>query len=77
MSSSYNPAFITANGGTPLTAEAALIAELIRRDAPYYDATVTRQATTGMCAFARSLGLLSAAPRYEDIVATECAPLWD
>jgi CHRD domain len=29
MSSSYNPAFITANGGTPLTAEAALIAGML------------------------------------------------
>jgi len=57
--------------------EAALIAELIRRDVPYYDASITRQAVTGMCAFARSLGLLTGEPRYEDIVATECAPLWD
>ena len=29
MSSSYNPAFITANGGTALTAEAALIAGIL------------------------------------------------
>ena len=29
MSSSYNPAFITANGGTALTAEAALIAGML------------------------------------------------
>jgi NitT/TauT family transport system substrate-binding protein len=59
-------------------AEAALIAELIRRDVPYYDASITRQAITGMCAFARSLGLLTGEPlRYEDIVATECEPLWN
>jgi ABC-type nitrate/sulfonate/bicarbonate transport system substrate-binding protein len=57
--------------------EAALIAELIRRDVPYYDASITRHAISGMCAFARSLGLLSSEPRYEDVVATECAPLWD
>jgi NitT/TauT family transport system substrate-binding protein len=57
--------------------EAALIAELIRRDVPYYDASITRQSITGMCAFARSLGLLTGEPRYEDIVATEYAPLWD
>jgi ABC-type nitrate/sulfonate/bicarbonate transport system substrate-binding protein len=57
-------------------AEAALIADLIRRDLPYYDASITRQAITGMCAFARSLGLLNSEPRYEDIVATECTPLW-
>ncbi len=59
-------------------AEAVLIAELIRRDAPYYDAAIRPQAITGMCTFARSLGLLSGeAPCYEDIVATECAPFWD
>jgi hypothetical protein len=57
--------------------EAALIAELIRRDVPYYSASITRQAITGMCAFARSMTLLSNEPRYEDIVATELAPLWD
>jgi NitT/TauT family transport system substrate-binding protein len=57
--------------------EAALIAELIRRDVPYYSASITRGAITGMCAFARSLGLLASEPRYEDIVATELSPLWE
>jgi hypothetical protein len=57
--------------------EAALIAELIRRDVPYYSAGITRAAITGMSAFARSISLLSSTPRYEDIVATEMAPLWD
>src|SRR5215469_16290280 len=57
--------------------EAALIAELIRRDVPYYSASITRGAISGMCAFARSLGLLSGEPRYEDLVATELSPLWD
>jgi NitT/TauT family transport system substrate-binding protein len=57
--------------------EAALIAELIRRDVPYYSASITRPAISGMCAFARSMTLLSSEPRYEDIVATEMAPLWD
>ena len=56
---------------------AALIAELIRRDVPYYSASIKRPAITGMCAFARSMALLSGEPRYEDIVATEMAPLWD
>jgi NitT/TauT family transport system substrate-binding protein len=57
--------------------EAALIAELIRRDVPYYSASITRGAITGMCAFARALGLLGSEPRYEDIVATELSPLWN
>jgi NitT/TauT family transport system substrate-binding protein len=57
--------------------EAKLIAELILRDVPYYDASITRRSINGMCAFARSLGLLKSEPRYEDIVATECARFWD
>jgi NitT/TauT family transport system substrate-binding protein len=56
--------------------QAALIAELIRRDVPFFDASISRRSVSGMCAFARSLGLLKGEPRYEDIVATECAPLW-
>jgi NitT/TauT family transport system substrate-binding protein len=57
--------------------EAALIAELIRRDVPYYSASIPRKAISGMCAFARSMKLLSNEPRYDDIVATELASLWD
>ena len=57
--------------------EAALISELIRRDLPYFEASISRRSVSGMCAFVRSLGLLKGEPGYEDIVATECAPLWD
>ncbi|HEY3916299.1 MAG TPA: ABC transporter substrate-binding protein [Stellaceae bacterium] len=56
--------------------EAALIAALIRRDAPYYDATITRDFVAGMNQFARDLGLLRGAPAYEDVVAARFAPLW-
>jgi hypothetical protein len=56
--------------------EAALIAELIRRDAPYYDASISRDFVAGMNQFARDLGILKAAPAYEDVVATQFAPLW-
>src|SRR6266511_2602831 len=38
--------------------EAELIAELIRRDLPYYDTTISREFVTGMNAFARDLGIL-------------------
>jgi len=48
--------------------EAALIAELIRRDAPFYDATISREAVESMNRFARDLGLLSRPVSYEDVV---------
>jgi NitT/TauT family transport system substrate-binding protein len=57
-------------------AEAALIAELIRRDLPFYDATLPRDFIAGMTAFARSQGALDGEVAYEDVVAAQFAPLW-
>ena len=57
--------------------EAALIAELIRRDLPYYDASVSRDFVVGMNAFARDVGILKGDPRYEDVVATQFGGLWE
>ena len=57
-------------------AEAELIIELIRRDLPYYDATLSREFIAGVTAFLRSQGVLDGDVRYEDIVATQYAPLW-
>jgi len=56
--------------------EAALIAELIRRDLPYYDATITPEFVAGMNQFARDIGILEGNPRYEDVVATQFQGLW-
>ena len=56
--------------------ETALIAELVRRDAPYYDATIARDFVTGMNQFARDVGILKGDPAYESVVATQLAPLW-
>ena len=56
--------------------EARLITELIRRDLPYYDATITHEAVAGMNAFARDLGLIEREVPYDAIVATELAALW-
>jgi ABC-type nitrate/sulfonate/bicarbonate transport system substrate-binding protein len=56
--------------------EAALIAELIRRDVPYYDASISREYVAGMNAFARDVGILNDNPRYEDVVATQFSGLW-
>lgn len=48
--------------------EAALIAELIRRDAPFYDATIAPAAVTSMNQFARELGILSRDVGYPEVV---------
>jgi ABC-type nitrate/sulfonate/bicarbonate transport system substrate-binding protein len=48
--------------------EAEMIAELIRRDAPFYDSSISEQAVDSMNRFARDLGLLSRQVRYEEVV---------
>jgi ABC-type nitrate/sulfonate/bicarbonate transport system substrate-binding protein len=56
--------------------EAELIAELIRRDLPYYDATISPQFVAGMNQFARDLGILKGDVPYEGVVATQFSHLW-
>jgi ABC-type nitrate/sulfonate/bicarbonate transport system substrate-binding protein len=56
--------------------EAELIAELIRRDLPYYDAAISPTSVAGMNHFSRDLGILSDDVSYERVVATQFAPLW-
>jgi NitT/TauT family transport system substrate-binding protein len=48
--------------------EAGMIAELIRRDAPFYDSAISEQAVQSMNAFARGMGLLSRQVGYADVV---------
>jgi NitT/TauT family transport system substrate-binding protein len=55
--------------------EAELIAELIRRDLPYYDGRITREFVAGMNAFARDLGILDGDVPYDRVVATQFAEL--
>jgi len=57
-------------------AEKGLIAELIRRDAPFYDAAISRQTFDAMNAFARGMGILSAPATYEQVVAVSVRDLW-
>lgn len=56
--------------------EAELIAELIRRDLPYYDPTISEEAVVNMNNFAQNIGLLSGPAPYERVVATEFSHLW-
>jgi NitT/TauT family transport system substrate-binding protein len=57
--------------------EAELIAELIRRDLPYYVPAIGKEAVANMNRFAQEIGLLSAPVPYEGVVATEFSQLWD
>jgi NitT/TauT family transport system substrate-binding protein len=56
--------------------EAALITDLIRRDLPYYDASLSPAFIAGMSDFAQRQGLITRPLAYADAVATQFAPLW-
>src|SRR5438477_6535106 len=56
--------------------QAALIAGLIARDLPYYDAVISPETVAGMNQFAVELGLLDGPAPYEQVVATQFAGLW-
>ena len=58
-------------------AEAELIAELVRRDLPYYDPHIPREKVLSMNRFAQDIGLLKAPVAYEQVVATEFSHLWN
>ena len=58
-------------------AEAELIAELIRRDLPYYDPAIAPASVSALNNFARSAGLLAAPVPYEQVVATQFVHLWE
>ena len=57
-------------------AEAKLIAELVRRDLPYYDPTIPEDKVMSMNRFAQEIGLLSQPVPYDHVVATEFSHLW-
>ncbi|MGQ0804405.1 MAG: ABC transporter substrate-binding protein [Actinomycetota bacterium] len=56
--------------------EAALIAELIARDAPYYDPTINEDTVIALNRFSRETGLLFGDAAYEDVVALEMRTQW-
>ena len=57
--------------------EAELIAELIRRDLPYYDASISSGFVAGMNQFSRDVGILKGDVPYERVVATQFSHLWE
>jgi NitT/TauT family transport system substrate-binding protein len=59
-------------------AERALIAELIRRDAPYYDPRISEDTVKALNAFAREVGvLLSDEVAYERVVYARARDSWE
>jgi NitT/TauT family transport system substrate-binding protein len=56
--------------------EASLIAYEVARDAPFYDPTITEDMVANISRFAREIGVLEGEVRYDQVVATELAPLW-
>ncbi|MPZ13243.1 MAG: ABC transporter substrate-binding protein [Chloroflexi bacterium] len=57
--------------------EAELIAELVRRDTPFYEPTISEDAVAGVNQFAQDVGLLSGPVPYEGVVATQFNHLWE
>jgi NitT/TauT family transport system substrate-binding protein len=56
--------------------QAALITELIRRDLPYFDTSISVAAVSGMNRFARDLGILATDVPYDRIVAAPMSAQW-
>ena len=56
--------------------EAGLIAGIVRRDLPFYDAAIGETSVAAINAFARRMGVLDGDVAYRDIVATEFRQLW-
>jgi NitT/TauT family transport system substrate-binding protein len=56
--------------------QAELISEVVARDLPYYDASLSRHSIAALNQFARDVGLLDGDVPYQDIVATQYERLW-
>ena len=56
--------------------EAGLIAEIVRRDLPFYDAAIAPASIAAVNAFARDVGVPAGDMPYERIVAVEFRHLW-
>lgn len=56
--------------------EAGLIGGLVRRDTPFYSATISPNSVTGLVGFCRRMGILARDPAYPEIVAEQFQDLW-
>jgi ABC-type nitrate/sulfonate/bicarbonate transport system substrate-binding protein len=57
--------------------ETPLIAGLIARDAPFYDATISPEAIDGLNKFAKASGLIAEPVPYDRLVASQFRSLWN
>jgi ABC-type nitrate/sulfonate/bicarbonate transport system substrate-binding protein len=57
--------------------ETALIAQIVARDLPYYDAAISEKTIAGVIGFAHGLGILNENVEYGEIVATQFSHLWN
>jgi ABC-type nitrate/sulfonate/bicarbonate transport system substrate-binding protein len=57
-------------------AAAEIIPDLVERDLPFYDPTISEAAVTAMNRFAQAIGLLPAPVPYPAVVATRFRDLW-
>jgi ABC-type nitrate/sulfonate/bicarbonate transport system substrate-binding protein len=57
--------------------ETGLIAQIVARDLPYYDAAISEKSIAGVVGFGRALGILDGDVAYGDIVATQFSHLWN
>jgi ABC-type nitrate/sulfonate/bicarbonate transport system substrate-binding protein len=57
--------------------EAELIAGLIARDAPFYDARISQEAVEGLNKFGKANGMLTGTVPYDRLVATQFSHLWE
>jgi ABC-type nitrate/sulfonate/bicarbonate transport system substrate-binding protein len=57
-------------------AEAALVADVVARDLPYYDPAISETAIAGLNRFALATGLLQSSVAYDEVVATRFRGLW-
>ncbi|MGA2892867.1 MAG: ABC transporter substrate-binding protein [Xanthobacteraceae bacterium] len=73
-----DPSLATQVGNRHFPAEEAeLIAGLIARDAPFYDATISPEAVEGLNSFALANGLLTEPIPYDRLVAVQFRRLWN
>jgi len=56
--------------------EAGLIAELVRRDLPFYSPAIAPRTVAALNGFARRMGILARDAPYDAVVAARFASLW-
>ena len=56
--------------------ETGLIARIVARDLPYYDAAIAERSVAGVAGFAHDLGIINENVEYDDMVATQFSHLW-